>query len=95
MCTQSVGLVADALETAGISSVSIALLADVAKVMRLPRALAVPFPFGRPLGSGGRSSQEAIVLGALKLLEHPGPPPVLATWPGDTDARPAAIFSPA
>jgi hypothetical protein len=81
MCTQSVGLVAGALEAAGIATVCVALVRDVAVRVRPPRALAVPFPFGAPLGrAGDADGQRAVVRQALALLAAPGPGPVLADW---------------
>jgi hypothetical protein len=76
-----VGLVAEAIEQAGISTVCLALLPDVARTMRLPRALTLPFPFGFPLGTGDATGQDEIVLAALRLLDRPGPPPVIEDWP--------------
>ncbi|MDX2194255.1 MAG: hypothetical protein NW201_12940 [Gemmatimonadales bacterium] len=84
MCTQSVGLLAGALEARGIATVCVALLRDVAATMRLPRALAVPFPFGAPLGTSGPAGQHAVLAQALALLGAPGPGPLLADFaPGD------------
>jgi hypothetical protein len=81
MCTQSVGLVAGGLEARGIATVCVALVRSVAVAVRPPRALAVPFPFGRPLGRAGDAvGQRAIVARALALLEAPGPAPVLEDW---------------
>lgn len=73
MCTQSVGLLAGALEPTGIRTVSIALLRHVAERVRIPRALAVPFPFGQPLGAEGPTRQHDVVSRALELLARPGP----------------------
>ena len=78
MCTQSVGLVAGVLEAAGIATVCVALVRRVAERVRPPRALAVPFPFGRPLGAPhDPTGQRAVVARALALLAAPGPGPVL------------------
>lgn len=83
MCTQSVGLLAAALESRGIASVCIALLRHVAQRVRPPRALAVPFPFGLPLGSADDGAQQRQVLvEALGLLQLSGPGPVLHDLPG-------------
>jgi hypothetical protein len=79
MCTQSVGLVAGVLEAAGIATTCVALVRSVAERVRPPRALAVPFPFGAPLGRahdapaqrrGGRRPRSA-------CSAAPGPGPVL------------------
>ena len=45
MCTQSVGLLAAAVERVGIPTACIALVRSVAKTLRAPRMLAVPFGF--------------------------------------------------
>ena len=78
MCTQSVGLLAAALEARGIVTACIALVRSVAERVRPPRALAVPFPFGRPLGAPGDSAlQRRVLLALLSLLEARGPGPEL------------------
>lgn len=82
MCTQSVGLLAGAFEKAGIATVCVALVRSVAERVRPPRALAVPFPFGSPLGSaGGAARQRGIMSEALKLLLLRGPGPLLRDLP--------------
>jgi hypothetical protein len=81
MCTQSVGLLAGALEAQGIATVCVALLRDAAVAMRIPRALAVPFGFGRPLGGEGALRQHQVIGRALELLADPGPGPVLIDFP--------------
>ena len=53
MCNQSVGLIAGALERAGIATVCIQLLEGVAEAMGIPRSLWVPFPHGYALGAPG------------------------------------------
>jgi hypothetical protein len=80
MCTQSVGLLAGVLEAAGLATVCVALLRDVASAVRIPRALSVPFPFGAPLGGGDPMVRSRVVEQALALLKHDGPPPVLVPF---------------
>ncbi|MDX2060142.1 MAG: hypothetical protein SFV24_20205 [Gemmatimonadales bacterium] len=76
------GLLAAAVERRGIATVSIALVREVALRVGAPRALAVPFPFGRPLGGPGDvDRQRAVVEAALNLIRHPGPGPVLEDFP--------------
>ncbi len=83
MCTQSVGLVAAVMEARGISTSCIALVRRVAEVVRPPRALAVPFPFGSALGpAGDERTQLAVLRAALALLERPWPGPILEEWRG-------------
>lgn len=82
MCNQSVGLIAAELERQGIATVCIALVRSIAERVRPPRALVVPFPFGYPLQRPSDPTAQLYVMrAALRLLEHPGPPPVLATLP--------------
>ena len=88
MCTQSVGLLAGVLERLGIPTVCLALLSEVARKIGIPRALAVPFPFGHPLGGAGPELQRRVIGAALDLLERPGPGPILAQFdPAATDRR--------
>jgi hypothetical protein len=81
MCTQSVGLLAGELERRGIATVCIALVREVAERVRPPRALAVPFDFGLPLGAPHDAAlQTSVMRAALALLGTTGPRPVLVDW---------------
>ena len=82
MCNQAVGLVAAELERRGIATVAIQLLREVARKVRPPRALFVPFPHGFPLGAPGDPTlQRAVIEAALSVIEdEPGPPPVLVDY---------------
>jgi hypothetical protein len=78
MCTQTVSLVAAALERRGIATAAIALLRDVAERVRPPRALAVPFRHGYPLDQPHDPARQHRVLAALlRLFQASGPGPVL------------------
>ena len=78
MCNQSVGLIQRAVEAAGISTVSITLVESMTKKVKPPRALAVPFGFGHPLGEPNNPElQHAIITEALALLADDAPPPIL------------------
>jgi hypothetical protein len=78
MCNQAVGLIAGEFEARGISTVSIVLLREVAKRVRPPRSLWVPFPHGYPLGRPNDVAlQTRVIERALHLLTAPGPPPLL------------------
>lgn len=69
MCNQTVGLVQAALERAGITTVSLALLREVATLIQPPRALFVPFPMGFPLGAPDNAPlQHRVIAAALALL---------------------------
>jgi len=76
-----VGLIAGVLEQHGIATVCIALVRSIAERVRPPRALAVPFRFGAPLGEANdEAGQIAVMCTALRLLREPGPPPVLRDY---------------
>ncbi|MBI3940040.1 MAG: hypothetical protein HY315_04340 [Acidobacteria bacterium] len=83
MCNQAVGLVAAELERRGIATVAIQLLREVARRVRPPRALWVPFRHGYPLDTPcSQERQTAVLEAALRLLEDTRhPPPVLAEFP--------------
>ncbi len=82
MCNQAVSLVAAELERRGISTVAIQLLRDVAKRVRPPRALFVPFKHGYPLDTPlNPARQHAVIEAALRVLEISEPrPPVLVDF---------------
>ncbi len=70
MCNQAVSLVAAELERQGIATVAIQLLRDVAKRVRPPRALFVPFRHGYPLDVPlNPARQHAVIEAALRVLE--------------------------
>ena len=64
MCNQAVGLVAAELERRAISTVAIQLLRRVAKKVRPPRALWVPFRHGYPLDTPDHPEKQLAVLEA-------------------------------
>lgn len=71
MCNQTVGLVQAALERAGITTVSVSLLREVAQVINPPRTLFVPFPMGFPLGEPNNAElQHQVIAAALALLSR-------------------------
>ncbi len=82
MCNQAVSLVAAELERQGIATVAIQLLRDVAKRVRPPRALFVPFRHGYPLDVPlNPSRQHAVIEAALRVLEISElQPPVLVDF---------------
>ena len=80
MCNQSVGLIQRAVEEAGISTVSITLAEGMTKKIKPPRALAVPYPFGHPLGEPNNPElQHAIIAEALAIFADETTPPILKT----------------
>jgi hypothetical protein len=82
MCNQAVGLVAAELERQGIASVAIQLLRHVARRVRPPRALLVPFRHGYPLDApGDPARQHRVIEAALRILEDPQlTPPALRDY---------------
>ena len=71
------------LENAGLSTVSISLVREHTERIVPPRALWVPFEFGRPLGVPGDADfQRRVLVAALNLLEIESGP-VLADYPED------------
>ncbi|MDE0484186.1 MAG: hypothetical protein OXI67_16525 [Candidatus Poribacteria bacterium] len=78
MCNQSVGLIQRAVEETGISTVSITLVESIAKRVKPPRALLVPYRLGHPLGEPNNPTlQHAIIAETLELLQDEGTPPIL------------------
>ncbi len=77
MCHESVGLVARALEQAGIPTISVFIraFAHIAGRLRVPRVLVTPHLMGRTVGPvGDRARQREVVEGALRLLEEASVP---------------------
>jgi hypothetical protein len=59
------------IEAQGVSTVSISLFRGFAEKVRPPRALWVPFPFGRPLGApNNKSIQRKVIFAMLDLLDR-------------------------
>lgn len=70
------GLIARAIEEAGIPTVCVVMNRDITDNVKTPRALYVHFPYGAPLGPAGQpDTQMAVIRAALALL-------VSATEPG-------------
>lgn len=81
MCNQTVCLIAAELERQGVSTVCLILLQEVAERVKPPRALALPFSHGYPLGKPNDVAlQRRVIEAALALLDEPGPPPVLRKY---------------
>lgn len=65
------GVVQRQIEAQGVSTVSISLYRGFTEKVRPPRALWVPFPFGRPLGApNNRDIQRKVIFAALELLRR-------------------------
>ena len=68
---QTVGLAQATIEEHGIPTASITMLANITAKVRPPRALAVPYPLGFPLGEPNNAQlQRDILVQLLALLER-------------------------
>jgi hypothetical protein len=64
-----VGLIQRAIEASGVATVSVSVLRDVTARLRLPRAVALRWPFGHVLGEpGARAQQLTVIRDALATL---------------------------
>ncbi len=77
MCPQTVGLAQATIEERGIPTASITMLAKITKKIRPPRALAVPYPLGFPLGEANNRELQTEVLRQLFALLERDDVPVL------------------
>lgn len=69
ICVNTVALLAGEIEALGIPTVSLTLLPEVTRIVGVPRALALHFPFGAPCGDPGNASlHKAVLREALELL---------------------------
>ncbi len=70
------GLIARALERAGIATVSLSIAKELTEAVGVPRAVFVKWPLGHPLGEPDHGAQQRTLLfDALQLLveaEQPG-----------------------
>ncbi len=75
MCHQTVGLVQGKIEEKGIVTAGITLLEKITRKISPPRALAVPFPLGYPLGEpNDRDLQREVLRALLSLCLRQGTP---------------------
>lgn len=73
------------LERGGIPTTQLSFVREHTEQIRPPRALWVPFPFGRPLGTPGDAAfQTDVLVAALRLLER-NDTPVLHDYPAEAD----------
>ena len=77
------GALARVFEAAGLSTVVVNMMPDIARRTGAPRTLGVEFPFGHPMGPAGDAALQARVLrAALDLLARAEPPgPLLEDFP--------------
>ncbi len=70
MCHQAVGLIQAELERRGIVTASVTLLPEITRKIQPPRALALPFPLGYPMGAPNAPAlQRGILRDLLALCE--------------------------
>lgn len=63
------GLIARAIEAAGIPTVSISITRDLTEAVGVPRAIFVKWPLGHPLGEANAAAQQrTLIYDALRLL---------------------------
>jgi len=80
VCIQTVGLAQAEIERRGIPTASITMLPDITRKIRAPRALAVPYPLGFPLGEGNNPSLQTEILLELMALLGRNDVPVLEAF---------------
>ena len=77
MCHQTVGLVQGEIERAGIVTASITMLPEITRKVRPPRALAVPYPLGFPLGEpGDPTGHRRVLRRLLEMCQDEGQSPI-------------------
>jgi hypothetical protein len=77
---QTVGLAQQVVEQRGISTASITLLEDITRRIRPPRALAVPYPLGFPLGEANNPTLQTTIMKQLLALLDRVDVPVLGEF---------------
>lgn len=69
------GLVARAIEAAGITTVTLNMIWPYQRLIGMPRVAAIEHPFGRPYGDvGDADTQRRVLLAALQLAESASEP---------------------
>ena len=71
------GLLAREIEAAGVTTVALALVKDVAVAARAPRFLYLHWPFGHALGEPGNVAQQRTVLHDMLSMATRAPRPGL------------------
>jgi hypothetical protein len=91
LCSHTVGVLSRALEQAGLATVGITMVREHTEKVKPPRALWVPYPYGRPLGRPEDPElQRRVIRAALELLDAPAGP-VLADFDDDQVAGEPAL----
>jgi hypothetical protein len=77
-----VGLIQNAVEKAGIATISISHLVDLTEKVRVPRAMYLRFPLGRSFGKAGETEfQRQILLDAIHYLGEITEPETIVRLP--------------
>ena len=72
------GLIARAVEAAGIPTVSISITRDLTEAVGVPRSVFVRWPLGHPLGEAEQPAQQrTLIFDALHQLLHAEEPGVM------------------
>ncbi|MGO9452878.1 MAG: hypothetical protein ACLQDV_17855 [Candidatus Binataceae bacterium] len=88
MCHQSVGLIARAVEEAGIPTLSMTSALDITRAVKPPRAVFVNFPLGHQTGKPNQPDlQRQIVRDALRAFETIKSPGTIIELPYVWDAN--------
>lgn len=75
ICHQSLGIIQDACEQAGIATISITLKPEVTQFMNIPRAIYIRYPYGYPVGPAFNPClQKEILQKSLDLIYQIGNP---------------------
>lgn len=73
------GLIARAIEAAGMATVSISLAKVLTEAVGVPRAVFVKWPLGHPLGEPNHPTQQrTLIFDALHLLKTAQTPGIIA-----------------
>ena len=82
MCHQSVGLIARAVEAAGIPTIAMTSALDITQAVKPPRSVFVNFPLGHQTGKPYEPElQRSIVMDAFRALETISTPGEIVTLP--------------
>jgi len=75
-------LLAREIEKTGISTVTINLIPEIARIVKIPRVACLPFPLGSPMGNPKNEEKQIQILrSALSLLERDIEPGSLVSLP--------------
>jgi hypothetical protein len=75
-----VSLVAAALESQGIATVTLSVLPEVSGKVQPPRTLVVPFGLGTPVGPPLEADTQLRVVGSALELAYESGVPLVRTW---------------